>query len=226
VAGEPCLIVFDCDGTLVDAQAGIIQAVAEAFGAAGLPAPSAEAVRRGVGLSLEAAVERLLPEAGPALVLRLSDLYRDAFVALRQRPEFTEPLYPGTIDMLDRLGAAGYVLGVATGKGRRGLRHSLERHGLLDRFTVLQTADDAAGKPAPDMLLNAMAATGIGRDRTLMVGDTTFDILMAEAARVASIGVSWGYHAPAELMAAGAGRVLDRFADLVPHAAELFMIEA
>jgi phosphoglycolate phosphatase len=226
VADEPCLVVFDCDGTLVDAQAGIVQAVVEAFGAAGLPAPGSEAIRRGVGLSLKAAFERLLPEADPGLVERLADLYRDAFVALRQRPEFTEPLYSGTVDMLDRLAEQGYVLGVATGKGRRGLRHSLERHGLLDRFTVLQTADDAAGKPAPDMLLNAMAATGIGRGRTLMVGDTTFDILMAEAARVASVGVSWGYHAPAELMAAGAGRVLDRFADLVPHAAELFMIEA
>ncbi|MDB5359058.1 MAG: haloacid dehalogenase [Rhodospirillales bacterium] len=223
---EPCLIVFDCDGTLVDAQAGIIQAMLEAFAAAGLPPPGSEAIRRGVGLSLEAAVERLLPEPDPDLVLRLADLYRDAFVALRQRPEFTEPLYPGTLDMLDRLGRAGIVLGVATGKGRRGLRHSLERHGLQDLFTVLQTADDAAGKPAPDMLLNAMAETGIERNRTLMVGDTTFDMLMAQAARVASVGVSWGYHAPGELAAAGAARVLDRFADLVPHAAELFTIEA
>jgi phosphoglycolate phosphatase len=226
VGAEPCLIMFDCDGTLVDAQAGIIQGVVEAFAAAGLPAPADEAIRRGVGLSLAAAFERLLPEADPDLVARLSALYRDAFVALRQRPAFAEPLYPGTVELLDRLGAAGCVLGIATGKGRRGLRHSLDRHGLLDRFTVLQTSDDAAGKPAPDMLLNAMAATGIGRDRTVMVGDTTFDMLMAGAARVPAVGVSWGYHAPAELLAAGAGRVLDRFADLVPHAAELFMIEA
>jgi phosphoglycolate phosphatase len=226
LAAEPCLVVFDCDGTLVDAQAGIIQGVVEAFATAGLAAPAHETIRRGVGLSLEAAMARLAPEADPDLVLRLADLYRDAFVTLRQHPDYVEPLYVGAREALDLLGGHGAVLGVATGKGRRGLRHSLERHGLLDRFTVLQTADDAAGKPAPDMLYNAMAATGIGRARTLMVGDTTFDMLMAKAARVASVGVAWGYHAPDELTAAGAGRVLDCFAQLVPHAAELFAFEA
>ena len=225
MVGEPCLVVFDCDGTLVDAQAGIIQAIHEAFAAAGLPAPGAEAIRRGVGLSLEVAIRRLAPEAGPDLVLRLADLYREAFVALRQRPEYTEPLYPGAREALDQLNAWGVVLGVATGKGRRGLGLSLERHGLVDRFTVLQTADDAAGKPAPDMLINAMAETGIGPARTLMIGDTTFDMLMAQAARVAAVGVSWGYHAPDELIAAGAARVLDRFADLPPHVAALFALE-
>jgi phosphoglycolate phosphatase len=223
---EPCLVVFDCDGTLVDAQAGIIQGVVEAFAAAGLAAPAHEAIRRGVGLSLEKAMARLVPEADADLVLRLAVLYRDAFVTLRQQTDYTEPLYAGAVEALEALGAQGVVLGVATGKGRRGLRLSLERHGLLDRFTVLQTADDAAGKPAPDMLLNAMAATGIGRARTLMVGDTTFDMLMAAAARVASAGVGWGYHAPDELVAAGAGRVLGRFGELVPHAAELFAFGA
>lgn len=226
MAFEPCLVVFDCDGTLVDAQAGIIRAVVEAFAAAGLAPPAHEAIRRSVGLSLEAAMIQLVPEADADQVLRLADLYRDAFVALRQHPDFIEPLYAGALEALEGLGAAGAILGVATGKGRRGLRHSLERHGLLDRFSVLQTADDAAGKPAPEMLYNAMAATGIGPTRTLMVGDTTFDMLMARAARVASVGVAWGYHAPEELSAAGAGRVLDRFADLMPHAAELFAFEA
>jgi len=225
VVREPCLVVFDCDGTLVDAQAGIIRGVVEAFTAAGLAPPPAEAIRRGVGLSLEAAIARLAPEADPAQVQRLADLYRDAFITLRQHPEYTEPLYPGARDALDGLAMRGVVLGVATGKGRRGLRTSLERHGLLDYFTVLQTADDAAGKPAPDMLLNAMSETGIGRGRTLMVGDTSFDMAMARSARVAAVGVAWGYHAPDELLAAGAARVLDRYADLLPHAADLFALE-
>jgi phosphoglycolate phosphatase len=219
---EPCLVVFDCDGTLVDAQAGIIQAVGEAFTAAGLPPPAADAVRRGVGLSLEAAMVRLVPEADPELVLRLAEFYREAFVALRERPEHDEPLYPGAVAALDWLRDHGVVLAVATGKGRRGLRRSLDRHGLIDRFTALQTADDAAGKPAPDMLLNVMAETGIGRARAVMVGDTSFDMLMAHAARVAAVGVAWGYHPPDELITAGAVCVLDRFADLPPLVADLF----
>ncbi len=90
---------------------------------------------------------------------------------------------------------------------------------------MLQTADDAAGKPAPDMLLNAMAETGIGWARTLMIGDTSFDMAMARAAGVGAVGVSWGYHAPDDLMAAGATRVLDRFAELVPYAAGFFAFE-
>jgi phosphoglycolate phosphatase len=219
---EPCLVVFDCDGTLVDAQAGIIQGVREAFAAAGLPPPAADAIRRGVGLSLELAMARLLPEADPDLIRRLAELYREAFVALRERPEHREPLYPGAMAALDWLRDRGVVLGVATGKGRRGLRRSLERHGLIEYFTALQTADDAASKPAPDMLLNVMAETGIGRARTIMVGDTSFDMLMAGAARVAAIGVAWGYHAPDELEAAGAARVLDQFAEIPPVVADLF----
>jgi phosphoglycolate phosphatase len=226
VAIEPCLVVFDVDGTLVDAQASIIEGFVGGFEAAGLTPPSAAAIRHGVGLSMDIAVSRLLPEAGFDLVSRVSLLCREAVWNLRQRPDYEEPLYPGALAALDRLAARGVVLGIATGKGHRGLHLFLERHGLVGRFAALQTADDAASKPSPEMLLNIMAATGIGRDRTMMVGDTSFDMAMARAAGVIGVGVGWGYHEAAELTAAGAGRVLGHFDDLVPHAAELFMIEA
>jgi len=226
VSSEPCLVVFDVDGTLVDAQANIIRGFTDAFVAAGQAPPTAEAIRRGVGLSIEVAIAQLLPEADLDVVRPLARACREAVWDLRQHPEHAEPLYPGALAALNRLAAAGVVLGLATGKGRRGLALFLEQHGLNGRFTALQTADDAASKPSPEMLLNIMAATGIDRTRTLMVGDTSFDMGMAQAARVTGIGVAWGYHDPTDLLAAGARQVLAHFDDLPPLAAELFRLEA
>lgn len=226
MSAEPCLVVFDVDGTLVDAQVSIINGFVSGFEAAGLTPPSAAAIRHGVGLSMEIAVARLLPEAGPDLVRRVALLCRESVWNLRQRPDYEEPLYPGALAALDRLAAQGMVLGIATGKGRRGLGLFLERHGLVGRFAAMQTADDAASKPAPDMLRNILAATGIDRARAMMVGDTSFDMEMARAAGMIGLGVGWGYHAPAELTRAGAQRVLGHFDELMPAAAELFLIEA
>ena len=86
----------------------------------------------------------------------------------------------------------GALIGIATGKSRRGLVATLEELGWLDRFVVLRTADDGPGKPAPDMVLSAMTETGVRPEETVMIGDTTFDIAMARAARVRAVGVGWG----------------------------------
>jgi phosphoglycolate phosphatase len=106
------------------------------------------------------------------------------------------------------------MLGVATGKAMRGLRFVLDHHGLHDHFVTLQTADLHPSKPHPAMMEAAMAETGAAPHETMLVGDTTFDVLMAVAARTLPVGVAWGNHAPEELTAAGAVRVLDRFEEL------------
>ncbi|MBM3597846.1 MAG: HAD-IA family hydrolase [Alphaproteobacteria bacterium] len=198
------LAVFDCDGTIVDSQHAIVAGVAAACEALGLVMPAAEQIKRGVGLPLKVGIGRLFPDHGPDLHDRLVQFYRDNFVRLRQRPEHVEPLFPGLIETFDALKQAGFLLGVATGKARRGLIATLERHALVERFDVLQTADDAPGKPHPGMLLNAMSRLGVSPDATVMIGDTTFDIEMARAAKVAPIGVAWGYHEAHELTEAGA----------------------
>ncbi len=202
------LAVFDCDGTLVDSQHSIVACMEAAFVAAGLAAPTAEAVRRVVGLPLQASVARLSPLLATAECARVADFYKQAFSDMRRASPIDEPLFPGVRELLDALDAEGVLLGVATGKGRRGLRITLEHHGLLDRFVTLQTADDAPGKPHPEMLRRAMAETGAGPATTAMIGDTTYDILMALGARTAAIGVAWGYHPPEELRAAGAHAVV------------------
>lgn len=213
----PKLVVFDCDGTLVDSQNSIVASMDAAFRAHDRPPPPREAVRRVVGLPLEAAVDALVPEglaAGEAEAI--SEAYREAFRALRLAGRIDDPLYPGVRDALDALDAAGWLLGIATGKGRRGLAQTLEKHGLAGRFVTLQTADDAPGKPHPGMLYNAVAEAGVAPGDTFMVGDTTYDMQMSRNAGILAIGVSWGYHEPDELYAAGAHRVLTGYEDLVP----------
>ena len=213
-APEPRLAVFDCDGTLVDSQHSIIAAMTAAWRVHGLDAPDARAVRRIVGLPLEIGIARLLPEGDEDDFERLSHHYRAAAYELRQGEEYSEPLFPGAIEALDALEAAGYMLGVATGKSRRGLDATLESHRLTGKFATLQTGDAALGKPAPDMLLRAMAETGAGPGTTAMIGDTSFDMSMARSAGAVAIGVSWGYHGEDELRESGAERVLADFGEL------------
>jgi phosphoglycolate phosphatase len=205
------LAVFDCDGTLVDSQHSIFAAVSAAFESCGLLPPPLALSRRVIGLPLQDALTALVPAAAEVDAVRLTERYRDAFFALRARPDFEEPLFPGTVEALDAIEAAGYLLGVATGKGRRGLERTLGRHDLLRRFVTLQTSDKGPGKPHPDMLERAMAETGVDPAACVMIGDTTFDVLMARAAGAKAIGVAWGYHAVEELSAAGAHAIVGSF---------------
>ena len=209
------LIVFDYDGTLVDSQHMILRAMQEGFAAEGLDGPPVEAVRRVVGLNLDLAIATLLPESEDrALVARVAEGYRQAFLALRTAPDYHEPLFPGAREVLARLERDGVRLGIATGKARRGLLASLESHGLAHHFVTLQTADVAAGKPYPEMLERAMSEAGAGPEETVMIGDTCFDMLMAGNAGTTGVGVAWGYHAPEELRQSGAAAIVEAFADL------------
>lgn len=210
------LIVFDCDGTLVDSQASIVACMQAAFAVEGLPSLPAEAVRRIVGLSLVEAVAALLPEPDLTLATRLAEHYKEAFLTYRARPDFHEPLFPGTLELLDALHERELLMGVATGKAMRGLRFILERHGLEKYFVTLQTADLHPSKPHPAMLRAAMAEVGVRPHQTMLVGDTSYDILMARAAAALPVGVSWGNHPASELTAAGAAHVLDRFDEFLP----------
>lgn len=206
------LAVFDCDGTLVDSQRSIIGAMHAAFDRHGFERPDALRIRRVVGLPLEEAVRRLTLAESQGYVASLTEAYREAFFHIRQSGEMGEELlYPGVAETLRELGEKGWLMGVATGKSMRGLRAVLDHHQLGSHFVTLQTSDIGPGKPAPDMLLRAMAETGVRAEETVMIGDTTFDIEMAVNARVRAIGVGWGYHAPTELSAAGAAILVDEF---------------
>ncbi|MFB0874729.1 MULTISPECIES: HAD-IA family hydrolase [unclassified Sphingobium] len=211
------LVVFDCDGTLVDSQHSICAAMTRAFEEAKLTPPDRPAILSVVGLSLPHAMARLLPEAASDFHDHLAERYKLAFQTLRRAEGVQEPLYPGIADLIVALDEAGWLLGVATGKSDRGLRLCLTHHGVHDRFVTLQTADRHPSKPHPSMLLTAMAQAGAEPETTVMIGDTSFDIDMARAAGVRAIGVGWGYHPPAELIAAGARAVAMDSAELRAH---------
>jgi phosphoglycolate phosphatase len=208
------LAVFDCDGTLVDGQADVCAAMDTAFAAAGLPPPPRHETRRMVGLSLPEAMRRLLPAGEAGQHETLATHYRDAYRERRAGGLIDEPLFDGIGELLQRLAAGGWLLGVATGKSDRGLAHCLAAHGIAERFATLQTADRHPSKPHPAMLEAAMAATGARPEDTVMIGDTAYDIAMAQAAGARAIGVAWGYHEAGELRAAGAEAVADSVAAL------------
>ena len=215
------LVVFDCDGTLVDGQAAICDTMEEAFLAAGLAPPDRNEVRRLVGLSLPQALRLLAPGADADHEAVLTH-YKDGFRSRRTAGTLEEPLYDGIADMLTRLAQDGWQLGVATGKSDRGLQACLKGHGVHSLFATLQTADRHPSKPNPSMLRQAVAEAGAEPASTIMVGDTTFDMEMADAAGVRAIGVAWGYHAPAELLQAGAMGVAKDTAELEAMIADAF----
>jgi len=209
------LAVFDLDGTIVDSTANIVRAVHEAAALLKIAPPAQAEIPRVIGLSLTEALGRLFPALEHPRLMELDTAYRECFVRFRTLPDFDEPLFNGTQELLDALDAEGVLLGIATGKAMRGVRHVLERHGLSERFVTIQTPEHAPGKPHPEMLYRAMAETGVAPAHTVMIGDTTYDILMARAAGVSAVGVSWGNHPVTELESAGAHRLVDRLGDLM-----------
>lgn len=199
------LIVFDVDGTLIDSQNHIFSAMSDAFSQNGRAAPGRLEVLSIVGLSLPVAVSTLVPGVNEAERDLLVESYSHAFRNRRDREE--TPLFPGIAELLDLLAARDDVLlGIATGKSRRGLDIAIAHH-RLPAFATLQTADQHPSKPHPAMLLSALAETGTAPGDAVMVGDTSFDAEMARAAGMVMIGVGWGYHPVDHLRAAGAERI-------------------
>ena len=199
------LVIFDCDGTLVDSQHAICAAMDHAFSSLELPVPARADILGVVGLSLPQTFQVLAREQPAAVQLALAEAYRTDFPGKRAMPEMHDPLYPGIGEAVAALSGRGDVLlGIATGKSRKGVARLLEREGWHGRFVTIQTADDNPSKPHPEMVRRAMAETGAEPADTLMIGDTTYDVEMGLAAGAQTIGVAWGYHAPERLIGAGA----------------------
>jgi phosphoglycolate phosphatase len=211
------LAIFDCDGTLVDSQHSIVSAMQGAFDIAALNCPERAQILSIVGLSLPQAMARLLPDADRTFHDIMVGHYKSCFFKMREAGEVHEPLYDGIAELLDALEAQDWLLAVATGKSDRGLAAVLAHHGLSKRFISLQTADRHPSKPHPSMIEAALRDAGAFAQDAVMIGDTSFDMAMANAAGVPALGVGWGYHAPDELFASGARSVAATSADLAVH---------
>ena len=213
--------IFDCDGTLVDSGATIGHALELTFADCGFAMPEPHVARRVIGLSLTEAMRALVPGAGPDDHRDMAERYKLHFQRLRAAGRVEEPLYPGILELLDELEGEGWLLAVATGKSDRGLRHCLDAHGIHARFVSLQTADRHPSKPHPAMIEQVLRDCGAEARRSLMIGDTSFDMAMGVAAGAVPIGVAWGYHEPDDLTAAGAARVANEPAEILHFAREL-----
>ena len=208
------LVIFDVDGTLSDSLGEIVGAMEAAFGAEHMTVPDRDRIMGIIGLSLEEAMPQLAQEAPASTHARLVAGYKAAYQKQRLAagPDHS-PLFPGMRDLVERLAAEPEtLLAVATGKSRRGLEALLDTHGLRPFFQSIQVADDHPSKPHPSMVMTALAETGVDASRAVMIGDTSYDLEMARAAGVPSIGVAWGYHPAHQL--AQADVVVDTPADL------------
>jgi phosphoglycolate phosphatase len=218
------LVLFDVDGTLMDSQHMICAAMDMAYRRQGLACPPPDAVRAIIGLSLTNAMEQLAAGADHPIEGLVAS-YKEAFTTMRAAGTWKAPLYAGAREAIERLRVRDdIVLGVATGKSRRGVAAMVETHGLEGVFVTIQTADTAPSKPDPGMVLHAMRETGIAPEDTVVIGDTVFDMQMAKNAGASAIGVAWGYHAVDDLHGAGAASVIDDFIALDPALAALWPV--
>jgi len=191
------LLVFDWDGTLIDSARAITACIQAACRELGLPVPDEARASHVIGLGLHDALAYAIPGLPATEYGRVVESYRRHFLA--RDPDI--PLFGGTREMLAGLLRRGHLLAVATGKSSAGLGRALDRTGLGPLFAATRCADQCASKPAPDMLEGLMQELGVGRRRTLMVGDTVHDLEMAARAGVDAVGVSHGAHPKAELVA-------------------------
>jgi len=215
------LVIFDLDGTLVDSAGGIHRCIVKTLEHHSLPTVTYEYVLGGIGLGLREAWVRIAPDANDELLDALSATYRDYFLASRAAGEEQDPLFPGTREALRALEDAGHLLGIATNKGRPGVEHVLKLHGIGAHFAAIRSAHDGPAKPHPDALLDVLRKTGVEACHAVFVGDTETDMMTAENAGVAALGVGWGYHAPELLLRHGAKAIAKDFSELPALVEEL-----
>jgi phosphoglycolate phosphatase len=189
------LLIFDWDGTLMDSAAVIVDSIQRACEDIGLAAPGDRASRQIIGLGLTQALQTLLPDLPAADYPRLTERYRHHYLGRDEQI----PLFPGVNSGIRELHASGFQLAVATGKSRLGLSRALESSGLESWFAATRCADQTHSKPHPAMVLELIAELDADPARTLVIGDTSHDLLMASNAGVASLGVTYGAHEAGDL---------------------------
>lgn len=186
------LAIFDWDGTLMDSVAHIVDSMQQAAVMVGEPVPTVAQVRHIIGLGLPEAIALLFPQAGAATREMIRQHYAQHFIA---HSAAKSELFAGAQPLLDQLTQQGYLLAIATGKSRLGLSRVLAQTGLADYFAITRCADETASKPDPLMLRQILAHTNTAADEAVMIGDTSYDLEMAQQLAMPRIGVSYGVHA-------------------------------
>ena len=208
------LIIFDVDGTLSDSMGTIVHAWREAIRKSSLPEATDAALRHGIGRSIPECFSELYPHASSEQYDMFAAHYRTIYrgLVVGQEP----PLYDGVRETLQALQKGGHTLAIATGKSRAGLDRMLDAHGLRQAFQSTMSGDQARSKPHPEMIERILLETGMAPQEAIMVGDTTYDLLMARAAGVRSVAVTYGGHDRDTLLACAPDHMIDDIQELVP----------
>lgn len=204
------LIVFDWDGTVMDSTAVIAGSIQAACRDLGLNVPSDEAARHVIGLGLAQALRHAVPDAPEEMYEPLVERYRHHFLA----QDLAIPLFDGARETIAELHADGYWLGVATGKSRAGLDRVMDSSDMRGYFHATRTADQTFSKPHPAMLFELMEELAVSAERTLMIGDTSHDVLLAQNAGVDVVAVAYGAHPAEQLQALEPLALVGDFAEL------------
>jgi len=204
------LIVFDWDGTVMDSTALIAASIQMACRDLDLDVPSDEMARHVIGLGLQQALRYAVPNAPDEMYEPLVARYRHHFLA----QDGAIPLFAGARETIADLRRAGYLLGVATGKNRNGLERALLSSEMKPYFHATRTAEQTVSKPDPTMLFELMEELGVSASRTLMIGDTSHDLLLAQNAQVDVIAMGHGAHPAEQLLALNPLALVDNFAQL------------
>jgi phosphoglycolate phosphatase len=191
------LIVFDWDGTLSDSGACIVKCVQAAAQEIGIEVPTDKAIRNAIGLSLEGAINSYAPNLTSQQINHFAKVYRKM---MYESGIYTPVLFAGAKEVLQQLLDEGYLLAVATGKGRRGLDFDLNKLDLRSFFITSRCADETFSKPHPQMLLEIIEELAVAPAQTLMVGDTEYDLEMAQNAKIDALAVSYGLHEKERLL--------------------------
>ncbi len=204
------LIVWDWDGTLADSTGMITKAVVDAAEQVGLPKLDPAAARNIIGLGLKESIHALFGDIPADKAQALAKQYTANYYA----GEREIPLFVGAKETIVELNRRGYKLAVATGKGRRGLNLALQHCGLGKYFHETRTVDECFSKPHPQMLDELMDICVARPERTLMIGDTSYDLQMAQNAGVPAVAVTFGAQPREQLLRYNPVEIFNQFNDL------------
>ena len=204
------LVIFDWDGTLMDSTARIVSSLQQSAISAGLKMPSAQQAKQVIGLGLQEGFAVLFPDADKKDAERVAEHYRQEFV---HRNTTAHNLFTGVLEWLEDIRREQLLIAVATGKSRAGLDRELTKHSMHQHFVTTRCADECFSKPHPQMINEILNETGMRPEQAIMVGDTTFDLDMAAAARVDGLGLTQGAHSKEKLLESEPNAIVDSFSD-------------
>lgn len=213
MSGSFKLLVFDWDGTLMDSEARIVSCLQAVISDLQLPEREIHSLRNIIGLGLREAIAALYPDDDEKFIQSFIERYRYHFLSERHQ---SAVMFPGAREVLNRLFDAGYLLAIATGKGRVGLERSLDETGSKELFHITRCADESFSKPHPKMLLEIMSILNVEPSQTLMIGDTEYDMQMAQQAGTSALAVAYGVHDKERLLSFNPLACLNHITELVP----------